>query len=185
MKSSENLSSADNQQERSKEFLRGYVTGLVDGEGSFHIAFATRNDLHLKISVIPEFHISQNSESIKALESVKKLLGCGYIKPNHNGSKDRTYVYVVRDRFDLLTKIIPFFEFNVLKTAKSEDFEKFSKIVRLMQSGIHQNSRGLEEIINLAYTMNGNGSHRQRSKKDLVKLLKSSTTICQSPDLAG
>ena len=31
MKSSENLSSADNQQERSKEFLRGYVT-LVSNE---------------------------------------------------------------------------------------------------------------------------------------------------------
>lgn len=54
MKACNNPLSADNQQERSKrQFLRGYVVGLVDGEGSFHIAFQKRDDLPIGISIIP------------------------------------------------------------------------------------------------------------------------------------
>jgi hypothetical protein len=119
---SKNSSSADNQQERSKEFLRGYVCGLVDGEGSFHVAFATRKDLSLGVSVIPEFHVSQNAESQNVLKLIQKVLGCGYIKPNHRNSKDETFVYVIRDRADLMTKVIPFFEFNQLSTSNKERF---------------------------------------------------------------
>ena len=168
--------SADNQQERSKEFLRGYVTGLVDGEGSFHIAFQKREDLPLGISIIPEFHISQSANSKKALEIAVKVLGCGYIKPNHRYSKDDTYVFVVRDRVDLITKIIPFFEYNNLITTKCNDFLIFARIVRLVRDGLHRTPDGTKKIINLAYSMNNNGSRRIRTKEELVTLLKSSET---------
>lgn len=181
MKQSENLSSADNQQERSKEFLRGYVCGLVDGEGSFHIAFAIRKDLPFGISVIPEFHVSQNFESRNVLELIKAILGCGYIKPNHRNSKDDTFVYVVRDRIDLLTKVIPFFEFNQLSTSKKQDFKIFSTIVRMINSGKHRVISGMREIIDLAYRMNAGGKRRIRKKEELFTLLKSSTTTCQNP----
>jgi len=174
---SKKSSSADNQQERSKEFLRGYVTGLVDGEGSFHIAFQKRNDLPLGISIIPEFHISQSANSKDALEIAKEILGCGYIKPNHRNSKDKTYVLVVRDRIDLMTKVIPFFEFNKLITNKRKDFHTFAKVVRLVNKGLHLNKSGAEKIIGLAYTMNNEGARRVRSKKELIASLKSSETI--------
>ena len=169
--------SADNQQERSKEFLRGYVTSLVDGEGSFHIAFQTRNDLPLGISIIPEFHLSQNAHSKRVFEIAQKVLGCGYIKPNHRNSKDCTYVLVVRDRVDLTTKLIPFFEFNELVTNKQKDFQTFAKIVKMMNRGLHRNKAAVTKIIDLAYTMNNQGSRRIRTKNDLVTSLKSSETI--------
>ena len=169
--------SADNQQERSKEFLRGYVTGLVDGEGSFHIAFQKREDLPLGISIIPEFHISQSANSKKALEIAKEVLGCGYIKPNHRYSKDDTYVLVVRDRVDLITKVIPFFEYNNLITAKRNDFLIFARIVRLVSNRLHRTPDGIIKIIDLAYSMNNNGSRRIRTKEELVTLLKSPETI--------
>ena len=181
MRRSENLSSADNQQERSKEFLRGYVCGLVDGEGSFHVAFATRKDLPKGISVIPEFHVSQNSQSRNVLELIKNVLGCGYIKPNHQNSKDETFVYVVRDRIDLATKVIPFFEFNQLFTSKKQDFGIFTSVVRMICNGKHRTLAGLKNIINLAYKMNAGGKRRIRKKEELLTLLKSSTTTCQSP----
>ena len=62
MKLSKKSSSADNQQERSKQYLSGYVVGLVDGEGSFHVAFPKRDDLTFKIAVITEFYLSQHRE---------------------------------------------------------------------------------------------------------------------------
>ncbi len=181
MQQRENLTSADNQQERSKEYIRGYVTGLVDSEGSFHVAFQMRPDLPLGVSIIPEFHVSQNEESMIVLELTKKLLGCGYIKPNHRNSKDRTFVYVVRDRIDLMTKVIPFFEINTLQTSKKNDFALFAQIVRFMQLGVHRNSQGVKEIIRLAYQMNGGGSRRIRTERMLLSSLKSSETIRKTP----
>ena len=178
---SENISRADNQQERSKEFWRGYVTGLVDGEGSFHIAFQIRDDLPLGISIIPEFHVSQNQESKNVLEITQKILGCGYIKPNHRNSNDFTYVYVVRDRIDLLTKVIPFFRINQLRTSKVKDFEYFFKVVQLINIGKHRNIVGIKEIIDIAYKMNNSGKRRNRTKKQLITLLKSSETIRKNP----
>ena len=157
--------------------MRGYVTGLVDGEGSFHIAFQKRNDLPLGISIIPEFHISQSAKSYDALEIAKRILGCGYIKPNHRNSKDKTYVLVVRDRIDLMTKVIPFFEFNKLITNKRKDFQTFAKVVRLVDKRLHLNKDGAKMIIDLAYTMNNEGARRVRSKKELIASLKSSETI--------
>jgi len=168
--------SADNQQERSREYLRGYVTGLVDGEGSFHIAFQLRDDLPLGISIIPEFHISQNYRSRQALEVAKSVLGCGYIKPNHRNSSDATYVLVVRDRFDLLTKVLPFFEINRLKTTKVGDFALFAGAVKLMHKNAHRSSTGIRKIIDLAYSMNAGGKRRTRTKQELLNLLKSSET---------
>jgi len=181
---SKNPSSADNQQERSKEFLRGYLTGLVDGEGSFHIAFGKREELPLGISIIPEFHLSQNQESKCVLEIAQKVLGCGHIKANHRLSNDNTYVLVVRDKIDLATKVVPFFEFNQLVTEKKKDFQIFAQIVRMVSLGQHKDLKYVRKIIDLAYQMNGGGKRRIRSKQELFKLLKSSTTICQSPDLA-
>lgn len=173
----ENPTSADNQQERSKDYQRGYIAGLVDGEGSFHIAFAKRNDLPSGISIIPEFHISQNQESQKVLLLAQKVLGCGYIKPNHRNSKDMTFVFVVRDRIDLLTKVIPFFEFNKLCTTKAKDFEIFAEVVRLLASGENKTDSQLRKLIDLAYQMNGGGKRRIVSKPELINSLKSSETI--------
>ena len=182
---SENPSSADNQQERSREFLRGYITGFVDGEGSFHIAFSIRPELPLGISIIPEFHLSQNQESKSVLELAQKILGCGYIKANHSNSPDKTFVLVIRDKIDLLTKIVPFFEYNQLQTEKRKDFQTFAKIIRMVSLGHHRNLKYVKEIIDLAYTMNGGGKRRIRTKQELYKLLKSSETIREKPVYIG
>lgn len=168
---SENLSSAGNQQERSREFLRGYVTGLVDGEGSFHIAFQKRSDLPSGISVIPEFHVSQHESSKRVLELVANVLGCGYIKPNHTKSKDKTFVFVVRDRVDLMTKVVPYFHYNQLRTVKMKDFDIFARIVEMVALRQHLRAQGLKKIINLAYKMNNEGKRRKIKKQDLIHSL--------------
>jgi len=169
--------SADNQQERSRQYICGYVVGLVDGEGSFHIAFPKRDDLSAGISVMPEFHLSQHRDSRQVLELVQNLFGCGYIKENHPRSSDKTLVYIIRSREDLLLKIIPFFETYSLKTKKQKDFQIFAQIVRLIHQGQHQNNRGLIKIINLVYRMNQSGQRRIRKKESLITALKSSETI--------
>lgn len=171
------LTSADNQQERSRQYLCGYVVGLVDGEGSFHIAFPRRKDLTLGLAVMPEFHLSQHRESRNVLEQVQRMFGCGYIKENHPNSNDKTLVYIVRSRTDLLLRIIPFFENYPLLTSKRKDFAIFAQIVRIMGKGQHQNISGIQKIIELAYQMNQSGQRRIRKKETLITALKSPETI--------
>lgn len=143
-----------------------YIAGFVDGEGTFHVAFTRRTDLPLKWSIMPEFHVSQNGERAEILSKIKNYLNCGYIKPNHpNSKKDKTKVLVVRNRNDLTTKIIPFFERYALLTKKGNDFRTFKKIVLLMQNNSHHNKKGFQKIVNLAYSMNGGGRYRKVSKK--------------------
>jgi len=49
-----------------------WVTGFVDGEGSFHIAFQKRPDLKFNWQAVPEFHVSQNFTGRAVLEEVKE-----------------------------------------------------------------------------------------------------------------
>ncbi len=173
-----NTSSADNQQERSK-IQSWYITGFVDGEGSFHIAIAKSNENRFGLRIIPEFHISQNVQSKNVLEEIREALQCGYIQANHGTSqKDHTLVYVVRKRCDLVDKVIPFFEQYTLRTEKHKDFMLFKQIVLLMEDKIHYQKTGLKKIIQLAYQMNGCGCHRKVSKQWYIKFLISSETTC-------
>ena len=159
---SENVLSADNQQERLRQLHPWYISGFTDGEGSFHVAIYQDKNMKTSIKFIPEFHISQNYFSIQVLKEIKEFYECGNIKQNHRGRKsDQTYVFVVRNRYDLLTKIIPFFQKYSFKTEKENDFKIFTKIVKMMGKNEHKTFSGAKKIILLAYKMNNNGKNRK------------------------
>ena len=166
----ENVLSADNQQGRVQQRLQPwYVCGLVDGEGSFHIALYKDAQMRVGTKAIPEFHVSQRVSSRRVLDELVRFFRCGYVKVNHRTNpKDVTYVYVVRDRTDLLTKIVPFFEKYQLQTEKRNDAGIFATVVRLMSQRRHRNARGMRQIITLAYKMNGAGRYRTRPKTTLM-----------------
>ncbi len=175
---SENVLSADNQQGRLKSLTPWYVIGFVDGEGSFHVALYRDPRMKTGWKVIPEFHVSQRISSRSVLDRMVKFFNCGYVKPNHKTNpRDLTYVLVVRNRNELLEKIIPFFDKFPLQTEKQKDFKLFKKIVLMMEDGKHQDSKGIQKIIKIAYQMNGGGRYRRRSSNDL----KPSETICRTP----
>ena|SRR3989338_6169792 len=155
-----------------------YIAGFVDGEGSFHIAFQKRSDLPLGWQVVPEFHISQNNHSKAVLEMIKNRLECGYIKANHaTSTRDKTFVYVVRNRQDLIKKIIPFFNRYRLYTEKWKDFQKFQNILEKMENKEHLSMKWFSEIVKLAYSMNGNGRYRKVRIDKILTSLTSSETI--------
>jgi hypothetical protein len=168
---SENVAGADNQQER----LDGYLSGYVDGEGSFSIAVNRNPSCRLGYQLVPEFHVSQNGERAQVLRLLRQRLGgCGYIK--RNGKKDRALVLVVRKRSDLLGRVIPFFERSPLLSSKQEDFEKFAQIVRAMARGHHRTTSGFQELLQVALSMNGNGRFRKVGWQELIGHPESSET---------
>ena len=155
-----------------------YIAGFVDGEGSFHIAFQKRPDLKFGWQVIPEFHVSQNFTSRNVLEEIKETLRCGYVKANDvAGKRDKCFVYVVRDRKDLLSKIIPLFDRFKLCTEKRHDFEAFKAVVQMMEIDHHLTVEGFQRIVELGFSMNAQGRYRKLRKQDILEMLTSSETI--------
>jgi hypothetical protein len=154
---SDNPSSADNQQER----LDAYIAGFVDGEGSFHVAVQRNPTTRVGWQLVPEFHVSQCPERRQVLDLIARRLACGRIQANHRGTADTSLVYVVRNRGDLLTKVIPFFERHPLLSTKQEEFVAFATIVRAMATGEHLDRQGFRRIRRLAVSMNGGGRYRR------------------------
>ena len=173
----DNAMGAGNQQGRLDQDLCHYVAGFVDGEGSFHVAVQRNPSTRWKWQVIPEFHVSQNDGNQHVLALVRTVLGCGYLKPNHRNSPDRTYVLVVRDRNDLVTKVVPFFRTYKLRTTKRADFERFALIVDMMKAGRHLELDGLKEILRIAFDMNQGGARRRMMLSDILAGLEPSETV--------
>ena len=50
--------------------FKSYITGFVDGEGTFSVSFNYRAKLKTKIEVRPSFSISQHKRSLEILEKI-------------------------------------------------------------------------------------------------------------------
>ncbi len=173
--SSENLSSADNQQER----LIGWILGFVDGEGCFSINFSKQPDRQEKTrirrgyrtgyQVSHHFVVSQGERSLSTLEQFKNFFGVGkiFVNRRHDNHKENMYNYRVANREELINVIIPFFEQYNLYTAKQNDFILFAKCVKLMQQDYHLKLSGIIEIAQLTQQMN----HR-KSREKLIRILR-------------
>ncbi len=168
--SSDNPSSADNQQER-PEFAQ-WVVGFVDGEGCFSVPIFKNRTCGLGWQVQPEFSVVQGEKSVDALHRLKQYFGCGYVGWNgrHDNHREDLYRFNVRSISDLSGCIVPFFKANPLVTAKREDFEKFSTVVAMMHEGIHLTDDGMSVIATIASTMN---------RRKVSRFLESSEAIRQ------
>ena len=134
---SKNALSTNNQQERLK--LAYWIVGFTDGEGTFSVGKIKNLTTKSGYQIFPEFVITQGAKSLKALEKIKTFFKCGkvYINKRYDNHQEDIFRYCVRSRKDLTEKIIPFFKEFRLKTAKLKDFQKFCKIIELMNQGKH------------------------------------------------
>ena len=144
-----------------------YVTGLVEGEGSFVVSFNKRPKLRVGIETRPSFSLSLSERDLDLLKAMQNFFQCGAIRYSRS---DRTYKYEVRSVADLARRIVPHFEKYPLAGAKGEDFRKFAEIVRWVHANHHLNPDYLRKIIELAYSMDPSGQRRY-AKDDLLRLL--------------
>src|ERR1041385_3638230 len=168
---SENMSGADNQQERLKTV--GWIVGFVDGEGCFSVTIQ-KSTTATGWQVFPEFVVTQGEKSLSALHDLQEFFGCGkiFVNRRYDNHREHLYRFCVRSVADLKDKVVPFFRENQLRTAKRMDFEKFARVLELMGERRHLNSEGLVEIASIAQTMN---------RKKPSRFLESSETTRQAP----
>ena len=181
MPKSKNASRADNQQERS--VMIGWIVGFVDGEGCFSVNFTKQPDRQEKsrlrkgyktgYQISYDFSVVQGESSLRSLKKLKRYFKVGgiYINRRHDNHKEHLYRYNVRKKDDLINVIIPFFQKNLLQTAKRKDFEKFCKCMKIVHRGKHLTRAGIIQIAKLTEKMN----HR-RSRADIIEILRNQTS---------
>jgi hypothetical protein len=127
-----------------------WVTGFVDGEGCFHVGIAKHPDMASGYQVLPEFTVVQHERDVQLLHALKAFFGCGVVRRNHG---DRM-AYRVRGLEQLGGVIVPFFLKHPLRSQKRLDFEKFRRVVLMMERGEHLTAEGVEAIRVIVGQMN-------------------------------
>jgi hypothetical protein len=183
----DNVTSADNQQERPQEEwldnipleIGYYLAGFVDGEGSFNVSLRRKPDYQIKWQVVLSFNVSQRD--ITNLVTLKEILECGIIKKRQDG----VHSLDVTTPSKIVLKVIPFFRKFPFRSKKAKiNFAIFCKIAALVNLGNHRNALGLKEILALRETLNrGKGRTRKYSESDVLNsfLEESSETIRSDP----
>jgi hypothetical protein len=129
-----------------------YVTGFVDGEGSFSILALKRAQYKTGWNFIPVFTINLHSRETDLLKRIQSFFGgIGKITIIE---KDNSAYFSVKSVKDLINVIIPHFEKYPLLTQKQADFELFKQIVILMHNKQHLNTKGLNKIISFKASLN-------------------------------
>src|SRR3989338_4019753 len=132
-KSSENASSGDNQQETARwlseipEDVGYYISGFVDGEGSFNISIRKHPGYKLGWKTSLTFNVSQKGD--KSLSLLKNTFKCGYVRKRW----DNLHYFEIVEFEKIVTKVIPFFDKFQLRSEKADDFAIFKKITGLIK----------------------------------------------------
>ena len=147
--------------------IEEYITGYIDGEGCFTVTFNKRAKAKLGWELRPSFSVSQNEDRRQVIDLIKKHFGCGYIRRDYS---DKTVKFEIRDKNDLMRKVVTHFEKFPLFSKKQKDFELFREICQIIEKNEHLKKDGFIKIINLAYQMNGSGK-RKRAKEEIINFL--------------
>ncbi len=126
-----------------------WIVGFVDGEGCFHVGINKNDSMSLGFQVLPEFTVVQHEVDEQVLHAFKDYFRCGVVRKNHGTRLS----YRVRGQENLRDRIIPFFENHKLKTRKRIDFEKFRKVILLIEKGEHLTPEGLQKIRQIKTSM--------------------------------
>ena len=186
--SSDNPSSADNQQERPSSSswldqipndLGNWVAGFVDGEGSFNVPIRRERDRGLPWRVSLSFNVSQIGRELPEL--LRSVFGVGTVRDRGDGVH---YFEVTRPR-ELFERVFPFFEQFQLRSPKEGDLAIFREITELVLSGRHLSTEGIGDILILRSPMNRGGKRRYDEKYilDVLRDWESSEAIRKAPSV--
>ena len=141
-----------------------YLSGFVDGEGSFNVSFRQRPDHTIGWQTVLTLNVAQRDKTVLAL--MKQHLGCGRLQARRDG----VWYYVVTNPESIKERIIPFFErFGFLSAKSKRNFSIFKRIAQLVFDKKHLTREGLEEVAELRELLNeGRGRKRKYTIDHIV-----------------
>jgi hypothetical protein len=139
-----------------------WVSGFVDGEGTFYVGINKNDTMKSNFQVLPEFRIVQHEKDIKVLYALKNFFNSGVVRSNHDTRQELR----IRSLEHINKYVIPHFNKYELLTQKKFDFIKFKEIIKLMNENKHLEIDGIKKIITIASKMN------RQDKKVAIKILE-------------
>ena len=128
-----------------------YVSGFIDGEGSFSVSIGKHKTLSRGLEVRPEFEIELRADDREILERMLVTIGCGKI---YDCSYERYgwyphVKYKVTSTKDMEKFLFPFLDRYPLQAKKAESYNFFRQIVMMMRRKEHLVDGGFQKIIAL------------------------------------
>jgi hypothetical protein len=135
---------------------------MTDGEGCFSVCIVPHPGCALGWQVQHEYSVTQAAASMAALDLIRSFFGCGRVicSPRQGDHRQALARFSVKARWDLLFKVIPFFDEHPLITAKRLDYDVFREAMRLIAERRHLEPAGLAQVAALTERMN----RRKRSR---------------------
>ena len=138
-------------------WMRGFISGLVCGEGNFTIAVAKQSNCKLGYHARAIFQIELHINDAPLLEIVKDFFGFGgivYPKPRTRVRNEsptcRYFVTAIPD----CKKLVDFFTANPLVGMKQRAFEVWAQCLVVIADGRHTSSDGFNVILELRESIN-------------------------------
>jgi hypothetical protein len=176
---SENVTGADNQQERPfieaiEVSLGSFLSGFALGEGSFMIVCRKRGDYRRSFKLSAAFNVSQHDRV--PLDLFRETLRCGTMRKAGNGG----WYWEVNRLSDLTSHIVPFFDRFPIVGEKAEDYCLWKRAVALLANGC-LSDQDYHQVLALRERMNRGGKRRYR----MDGILRDYTPSPQSRAIAG
>ncbi len=128
-----------------------WMSGFASGEGCFSVHLSKYGKGKLD-GVSLSFRVSQHSRDELLLKSFISFFECGLF--NYHDKNKKAGVFIVRKFSDILDKILPFFEKHPIIGVKKEDYEDWTKVIKLIESKDHLTENGIEKIRKIKLVMN-------------------------------
>lgn len=138
------------------KYLRYYLLGIADGEGSFSISIKLQSDTKFGVVIDPLFKVTQHKNNRVVLELFKRTLNCGRII--EKSSQPDMLEFVVDNRRHLKEKVIPFFK-RYRPIIKRNEFALFTQVVDALEAGKHRDAEDLKRLISMLYEHSGERRH--------------------------
>ncbi len=127
-----------------------YITGLIDGEGSFQVIVRKSSKYKTGWSISPGFSLALHKADLPILKAVQAYFG-GIGSISH--SQGDVLKYSVSKK-KISNFIIPHFTKFPLQTQKGADFILFNKVIQLIKASEHLNSEGVKKILSIKGAIN-------------------------------
>jgi hypothetical protein len=175
----------------------GYITGLVQTDGSFFCTIALSTKHRFGLQFRPKFTITADLNSKYVLISILNYFSCGNITEN---IKNHTAEFEVTRIEELYKIIIPHFNKYPLFCSKLHAFNLFSKIVYFLFNKEKRTLEGRRELLKMALSMNATTNRTEKrldllfsllsiktnkDKKLILNTIKTVDTVLSNDNIAG
>lgn len=153
-----------------------YITGLIDGDGSFYLSFSKPPKLRLRFG----FSLVALHTNNQILNLMEKYFLCGQIYSIKQ--KQKNYLrFQVENIQELEHKIIPHFKIYPLQTYKKNHYNIFCETLLIHKASLsnppalflaaQEKYKWLNYLLYIekAYDMNLKGKHREYKKQDMLE----------------